>query len=168
MAEPFIGEIRSFAFGIVPRGWHVCDGSLLQIQSNAALYSLLGTRYGGDGVQTFALPDLRGRAPRCAGQGLSAGTKGGSETVTLSSNNLPQHTHTANAATTTGTAFSPENTVPAVGPDARNFFGTAGPAVSLAPGSIAPAGSAQAVPNMQPFAVTNYCIALLGIYPPRN
>jgi len=167
MAEPFIGEIRNFSFGIVPRGWHPCDGSLLQIRQNQALYSLLATRYGGDGVQTFALPDLRGRAPRCAGPGVSTGTKGGSETVTLSTNELPQHAHIANAAGKVGTGFSPEGTVPAEGPASRNVFASPGASVALTPESVVPAGGAQPVQNMQPFAVTNYCIALQGIFPSR-
>lgn len=165
--EPFIGQIQAFGFNFAPRGWALCDGSLLAISSNEALFSLLGTIYGGDGRTTFGLPDLRGRAPMHfgTGPGLSPhniGQRGGSETNVLGINNLPSHNH-AIAAQEEGDTDDPTGNV--VAGDGTNAFGTAAD-INLS--NTANTGSGQAVNNMQPYLVVNYCIALVGVYPSRS
>jgi microcystin-dependent protein len=177
--DPFLGEIRAVGFNYAPRGWALCDGSLLAIRSNNALFAILGTTYGGDGKQNFALPDLRSRTIVNAGQGpgLSSyplGNATGTETVTLDINSMPAHIHGLNPLQVhdgTGTNNSPAGTLLA---DSVNFqYGEASTkGVTMAAGMIK--GSASAVggnlphPNIMPYLVVNYIIATAGIFPPRS
>lgn len=168
--DPFVGEIRLFGFNFAPRGWAFCDGSLLAIAQNTALFSLLGTMYGGDGRTTFGLPDLRGRVPLGFGQGpgLTARTQGesaGSETVTLTPPQLPPHGHTV-AAASTATTKNPAGAVPAFTAGGTSYG--AAPDLSMSPAMIGGGGTSQPHPNMQPYLALNWCIALTGIFPPRN
>lgn len=173
MSEPYIGEIRIFAGNFPPRGWQFCQGQLLSIAQNTALFSILGTTYGGNGQTTFALPDLRGRAPMQPGQGpglspRTLGEQGGSETVTLISNQMPAHTHTLNASGTTGTSSSAGGAVLAgTAPGEGGPYGSTVD-TTLAPQSIGAAGGSQPHNNMPPFLCVNFIIALEGIYPSRN
>lgn len=171
--QPFVGQIMPAGFGLVPKGWALCDGSLLAIRTNTALFSLIGTTYGGDGVTTFALPDLRGRA--VLGSDLSTvpwGQVAGTETVTLSAGQLPAHTHVISASTTAGTGRGsvPNNNLFGVNvASPLAIFATAGSGeVPLAPGTNVTAdGGSRPHDNMQPYLVVNYLIALTGVFPPR-
>jgi len=170
--EPFIGEIRLFASWYAPRGWAFCNGQLLQISQYSALFSLLGTNYGGDGRTTFALPDLRGRVPIHAGSGpgLSSrnlGQKGGQESVALAVAQMPAHTHQAVASDIPAQAVSPEGNVWGATSRTRLYSPTGSP-VNMAPGAISQTGASMAHANMPPFIVINYIIALQGIFPPMN
>ncbi len=176
MSEVFIGQVMSTAFNFAPRGFALCNGQLMPISQNQALFSLLGTMYGGDGRTTFALPDLRGRTPLGAGGSVDpawqppqhqVGERGGAESVTLTIADLPQHNHQFNAVTAPAAARNP----------ASNLYGTttsaiyapaSGAQVALDASTIAKAGGGNAHENMQPFQVINYCIALTGIFPSRN
>lgn len=168
--DPFIGEIRCFGFNFAPVGWALCQGQLLSISSNTALFSLLGTMYGGNGQTTFALPDLRGRSPIGFGQGpgLSSyeqGQPGGQEQVTLSRGQLPAHGHVVGAASA-ATAKSPDGAVPAFTAAGSSYGTTAD--LSMSAGMISGGGSNQPHDNLPPYLVLNWCIALQGIYPSRN
>jgi microcystin-dependent protein len=169
MATPFLGEVRVFAGSFAPAGWALCNGQLLAISQNTALFSLLGTTYGGNGVSTFGLPDLRGRAPLHAGQGagLSSyvrGQIGGAETVTLATSTLPSHTHAAGASSANGAADTPTGGLPARAPSAIPLYGASADS-NLAAGAVASAGGGQPHNNMQPFLTLNFIIAVAGIYP---
>lgn len=165
MSEPFIGEIRLLGCNFAPRGWAFCNGQLLSIAQNSALFSLLGTTYGGDGIQTFGLPDLRGRVPAGFGQGPglsnhAQGEKYGAEQVTLSTNQLPPHNHASEAAL-------PESSPATESPDGLVAYNQApGSAKVSFPG--ANAGGGQPVPVAQPTVAMNFVIALQGIYPSRS
>jgi microcystin-dependent protein len=174
-ADPFLGEIMLFAGNFPPRGYAFCDGQLLSISQNSALFSILGTTYGGDGAQNFGLPDLRGRFPihigASTGPGLSAhalGERAGVESVTLLATQMPAHTHQMVATTASGTSASPDGAF--LANDGRGgtqyATGPAGPA--LAPQSIGVAGASQPHPNMPPYLGINFCIAVAGIFPVRN
>jgi microcystin-dependent protein len=171
MSEPFYGEIRMFGFNFAPRGWAFCNGQILPIAQNTALFSLLGTMYGGNGQTTFALPDLRGRVPIHQGQGpgLSNYTMGqvaGTETVTLTVNEMPQHIHQVAppSSTNSANASRPTNNIPAGGQ-----FYTAPPGNgTMAPFPSGIAGGSQPHQNIQPYLTVNFCIALEGIFPSRN
>ncbi len=182
MSDPFIGEIRMVGFNWAPRGWALCDGQLLSIAQNTALYSLLGTTYGGDGRTTFALPDLRGRVPVHQGQGAGLtprpiGQRAGQQAVTLIASQMPSHNHqatgVARGSTGTGTVPSPENAVWAVdgGAGATPYI-QSDPNVNMRGNSlqvtVGNAGGNQAHDNMQPFLVVNFVIALQGLYPSRS
>jgi len=168
--EPFLGSITLFAFDWAPVGWARCDGAVLSISSNTALFSLLGTTYGGNGQTTFALPDLRGRAPihDGTGPGLSPkdiGQVGGTESVTLAAANVAPHTHTV-AATATASSKSPSGMVPAY-TDGGSAYGTSD-GTTMAPAMIQPnAGGSTPVDIESPYLAMNYCIAVEGIYPSR-
>ncbi|SFE47478.1 Microcystin-dependent protein [Paenibacillus catalpae] len=165
MAEPFLGEVRVFPFGFAPKGWAQCNGQLLSIAQNQALFSLLGTFYGGDGVTTFALPNLQGRVPIHFSNNHPLGQVGGEEVHTLTINEMPQHTHQATGATDAtdnDAAGKTWGTSPNVTP-----YSTVSNA-PMSPNAIASAGGSQAHENRQPYTVVNYCIALNGIYPSRN
>lgn len=165
MSEPFLGEIMLVGFNFAPRGWALCNGQLLAINQNTALFSLLGTMYGGNGQTTFALPDLRGRVAMHFGAGFTQGQVGGEETHTLSVAEMPTHNHSVQAS-----AQNAETPIPAGGRLAA-FDGGYGPAtelVSLAPATVANAGANAAHPNMAPYRAVNYIIALQGIFPSRN
>lgn len=175
MSEPFIAEIRIFAGNFAPRGWAFCDGQLLPVAQNTALFSLIGTTYGGDGRTTTALPDLQGRAPMHPGRGpgLTArrlGQKLGVETVTLNETQMPAHTHAARAlagASTTPTPSSVEAL--ATSAKGRAYNSNAGaPLVDMASSALSSAGGGQAHGNLQPFLALNYIIALQGLYPSRS
>jgi microcystin-dependent protein len=168
--DPFIGELRCFGFNFAPQGWALCNGQLMPIAQNTALFSLLGTMYGGDGRVTFALPDLRGRAPLAFGQGpglanRTQGEVGGSESVTLTAANLPPHSHTV-AASSTATTKNPAGALPAV-TGAGSSYGTTAD-LAMSPTMIGGGGSSQAFADMPPYLVLNWCIALVGIFPPRS
>ena len=167
MSEPFLGEIILFAGNFAPRGWAFCNGQILSIAQNTALFSILGTTYGGNGVTTFALPDLRGRVPVHPGQGpglsqYDLGQVGGSETVTLSVNELPQHTHRQPATNAEQTTNRPNGALPARG----GVYGAVSDDSLLGP--TTPAGGNQPHNNIQPYLALNYIIALEGIFPSRN
>lgn len=167
MAEPFLSEIRIFSFNFAPKGWALCNGQLLPINQNQALFSLLGTTYGGDGRVNFALPDLRARTPIHMGSGHTLGERGGEQAHTLSIAELPTHVHVAQAINTQqNTTNDAENHILA-GNVAGFYFGAAN-LTSLAPGSVTNVGGSQAHLNMQPFLTLNLCIALQGIFPSQN
>ncbi len=174
MSQPFVGQIALFAGSFAPRGWAFCDGRLLSIAQNSALFSILGTTYGGDGMSTFALPDLRGRAPIGYGQanGLtprSLGEIGGAEQVTLNMTQLPSHNHPVNVhSQDVGDKPSPSGNYLAT-PDRRgNSYSDQSPDSTLAPASIGSQGGNQPHQNMPPYLAISYIIALSGIFPSRN
>lgn len=168
MAEPFIGQLMCVGFNFAPRGYAFCNGALIAISQNSALFSLLGTMYGGDGRTTFGLPDLRGRVPLGMGQGPGLqdyvqGQVAGTETVTLITTQIPAHNHTVNANSGDANEGSPANAFPSGG-GAYNSAAN----VAMNPGMIGQAGGNQPHQNMQPFQVLNWIIALQGIFPPRS
>ena len=176
MADPFVAEIRIFPFNFAPKGWAFCDGQLLPISQNTALFSLLGTTYGGDGKSNFALPDMQGNAPMHPGQGpgLSLhdlGETGGSETVSLLESEIPAHSHTLNALGAPGNRTNPIGNSLARTPSGNAYIpGTnpVPPLVSMAPESLPPAGGDQPHNNLQPYLTLSFCIALQGVFPPRT
>lgn len=172
MADPFVAEIRIFPFNFAPRGWAWCDGQLLPLSQNTALFSLLGTTYGGNGKSNFALPDLQGRAPMHPGQGpgLSLhdlGEIGGSETVTLLESEIPSHSHAVNASQADGIARQPAGELLATGIGIGQYAPSAN-LVQMSPQALAPAGGDQPHNNMQPYLTFYFCIALQGVFPPRT
>jgi len=168
--DPYIGEIRCFGFDFAPRGWALCHGQLMSISQNTALFSLLGTTYGGDGRVTFALPDLRGRVVMGFGEGpgltdRTQGGAGGSEAVTLTAESLRPHGHTV-AASAAASTNDPSGALPAAAAR-KAAYGTT-PDLVMDTAMIGGGGSAQPHDNMQPYLVLNWCIALVGIFPPRG
>jgi microcystin-dependent protein len=171
--DPFVAEIRIFPFNFAPKGWALCDGQLLPISQNTALFSLLGTTYGGDGKSNFALPNMQGNAPMHPGQGpgLSLhdlGETGGSDTVTLLESEMPAHSHIWTASNQDATDQSPVNELFAGGVGGIAMYGAPGSVTSLAPNALNPAGGDQPHNNMMPYLTLNFCIALQGVYPPRT
>jgi len=166
MAEPFLSEIRIMSFGFPPKGWALCDGQLLPINQNQALFSLLGTTYGGDGRVNFALPDLRSRAPIHMGSGHTLGERGGEQGHTLSISEIPTHTHSLNGTSSTGTLLIAAGNLYAASPSLT--YNSPSNLAAMAPGSIANVGGSQAHLNMQPFLVLNFSIALQGIFPSQT
>jgi microcystin-dependent protein len=172
MSEPFLGEIRIFAFTFAPTGWAPCDGQLLPISRNTALFSLLGTTYGGDGKSTFALPNFDGNAPVHAGIGPDGveyfeGQLAGSSTVSLLESEMPWHSHSLSVSTRNASEKSPQDQALAVGQGIGMYGPNTGPTTMLAGQSLSPAGASQPHNNMQPSLVLRFCIALNGIFPPR-
>ena len=172
MSEPFVGEIRMFAGNFAPRGWALCDGQLLAVSQNDALFSLLGTIYGGDGRTTFGLPDLRGRIPlhQGTGPGLSnrrLGSKAGGETVTLNTNQLASHAHDWNANAADATGGDPQDKVLAKPVNFR-FWEPAAPNADLDPSTIDSTGGSRSHSNLMPTLCVNFIVALFGIYPSRQ
>jgi microcystin-dependent protein len=170
MADPFVAEIRIFPFNFAPKGWAWCDGQLLPLSQNTALFSLLGTTYGGNGKSNFALPDLQGRAPMHPGQGpgLSLhdlGETGGSETVSLLESEMPVHSHTLRAVEDDGSFFTPVNMYFAAG---NSMYVSGNPNTTMAPQALSPAGGDQPHNNMMPYLTFYFCIALQGVFPPRG
>lgn len=170
MNEAFIGQLLLVPYNFAPQGWAMCNGQLLSIAQNTALFSLLGTTYGGDGQTTFALPDLRGRVPLSSGQGpglsnYTLGEAGGAESITLTAAQMPQHTHSANANAGDPTDTTPTNHVPAGG--STGSYNAAANTVMSA-GMIGPAGGSQPHENRQPYLTLNWIIALEGIFPSRS
>lgn len=174
--EPFLGEVRLFPYNFAPRGWMECEGQLLSISQNTALFALLGTTYGGDGITTFALPDLRGRAPIHAGTGPGLtprvlGERGGTETVTLTAAQTPAHTHQAFATTAAASSTIPgPGLLPAaVSGDTFYVSTLAGNnAAAMSPQTLTPVGGSQPHENMMPTLTARWCIAFEGIFPSQN
>ena len=171
MSEPFVGEIRMFAGNFAPRGWAFCDGQLLSVSQNDALFSLFGTIYGGDGRTTFGLPDLRGRVPVHAGSGPGLsdrrlGTKSGAEKVTLTVNQLPAHSHTMQASSAAATADEPTSNV--LASSAGTSYYTAGAPSAAMGGTVGNSGGSQSHSNLMPFLCIHFIVALVGIYPSRH
>jgi microcystin-dependent protein len=176
MADPFVAEIRIFPFNFAPKGWAFCDGQLLPISQNTALFSLLGTTYGGDGKSTFALPDLQGSAPMHPGQGSGLslhdlGEQGGTESVTLLVTEMPAHQHgVGRAANVSGDSIVPTNCVWAMsgaGRGAAALYIAGPPTGKVNPFSLTPTGGGLPHNNMQPYLTLNFCIALQGVFPAR-
>ena len=180
MSDHFIGQITVFPYSFPPQGWADCAGQLLSISQNTALFSLLGTQFGGDGRSTFGLPNLQGVVP--VGQGsqpggstYTIGDAGGAEAVALTSNTIPSHNHSMPASTVHGTVDPPAGQVLSTvqkglptSPTRGEIYNTAAPDTTLTPGSIGLSGGNQGHNNVQPFLVLRYCIALQGVYPPRS
>lgn len=173
--DPFVAEIRIFPFNFAPKGWAFCDGQILPLSQNTALFSLLGTTYGGDGKSNFALPNMQGNAPMHPGQGpgLSLhdlGETGGSDTVSLIESEIPSHTHQFrgdNQDPGDTSAPSPQ-TVFAQSTNAFSYVVPSPPLVAMSGNVLAPAGGDQPHNNLQPYLTLNFCIALQGVYPPRT
>jgi microcystin-dependent protein len=173
MSEPFLGEIKIISWNYAPKNWAFCNGQLLPINQNQALFSLLGTTYGGDGRINFGLPDFRGRVPTHRGGGLTEGEKGGEEFHTLIQSEMPTHNHFVSASTSAGNSKFIQQTVPA---PSQNILANSGVSIygppsnlsTLEPSSITNTGGSQAHGNQQPYLVLNIVIALVGIFPSRN
>jgi microcystin-dependent protein len=166
MAEPFLSEIRIMSFVFAPKGWALCNGQLLPINQNQALFSLLGTTFGGDGRVNFALPDLRGRTPIHVGSGHTLGERGGEQAHTVSIAEMPQHTHVLSATSNDGTVGTAQGNVFAKALSAA--YGNPASLVSMSPDVVTSVGGSQAHLNMQPFLTLSFCIALQGIFPSPN
>lgn len=169
MADPFVAEIRMFGFGFAPTGWAFCNGQLLPISQNTALFSLLGTFYGGDGKSTFALPDLQGSTPLQPGQGqglslYDLGQQGGSQFVTLIQSEIPVHTHSFSASEEVVNETNPANFFFGAG---ETRYDAPAAVTPMAPQALAPAGGSLPHNNMMPYLVVNFCIALQGVFPAR-
>jgi microcystin-dependent protein len=165
MAEPFLSEIRIMSFNFPPKGWAFCNGQMLPINQNQALFALLGTTYGGNGQTTFALPNLQARVPIHTGAGHILGEAGGEKAHTLTVQELPTHPHVLSGTDDNGSAANPSGAV--VG-RVNNLYHAPSDLVSMRPESVMPTGGSQAHQNMQPFLVLSFCIALQGIFPSRN
>ena len=166
MSEPFLSEIKIMSFVFAPKGWALCNGQLLPINQNQALFSLLGTVYGGDGRVNFALPDLRGRVPIHMGGGHTLGEKGGEQAHTVTISEMPQHLHFAQGSAKAADVGSPANNV-LLG-IINNTYGAPTNLVAMSPGEIGNVGGSQAHNNMQPYLTLSFCIALQGIFPSQN
>ena len=167
MAEPFLSEIRIMSFGFAPKGWALCAGQLLPINQNQALFSLLGTTYGGDGRVNFALPNLQGRTPIHMGSSHTLGERGGEQAHTLSISELTTHLHPLNASATVATVNNPTGNVLG-NSNPNNLYGAVQNLTPLSAETVSTVGGSQAHPNMQPFLTLNFCIALQGIFPSQT
>lgn len=172
MADPFVAEIRIFPFNFAPPGWAFCDGQLLPISQNTALFSLVGTYYGGDGRSTFGLPDLRGRAPMFYGQGPGLSLRdiaetSGTETATVAAAEIPAHTHTLAVSPTTANTASPAAAAPAERAT-LNTSAKPGTLRAMASTALATTGTSTPHNNMMPYLTLNFCIAISGVFPPRS
>ena len=173
MADPFVAEIRIFPFNFAPKGWAWCDGQLMPLSQNTALFSLLGTTYGGNGKSNFALPDLQGRAPMHPGQGpgLSLhdlGETGGSETVSLLESEIPSHAHTIVGDEDPGNLLAPQAGMFLSRSSGGNAYHTPANVTNMSASLLAPAGGDQPHNNMMPYLTFYFCIALQGVFPPRT
>jgi microcystin-dependent protein len=169
MAEPFLGEIRMFSGNFAPAGWAMCNGQLLAINQNQALFAIIGTFYGGNGINNFALPNLQGNVAIHQGNGFQVGQVGGEQAVTLTSAQMPSHSHTAQCVNAKANKPNPTGNVwaqDAAGTTAE--YSNAAPGAAMAPSAIAPAGGNQPHDNMQPYLTVTFIIALQGIFPSRN
>ena len=167
MAQPYLGEIRIFAGSFAPAGWAFCDGRLLPISGNETLFQLIGVVYGGDGQSTFALPDLRGRLPMHQGGGVAMGQKDGVESVTLTVQQLPAHTHPMLGSSANGAQASPQNAVLASS-TVVTLYAPETPTVSMAPTAVNPVGGSQPHSNMQPFLCVSFIISLFAVFPSQT
>ena len=173
MADPFVAEIRIFPFNFAPKGWAFCDGQILPLSQNTALFSLLGTTYGGDGKSNFALPDMQGNAPMHPGQGpgLSLhdlGESAGSETVTLLESEIPAHSHSLRADILDIADTNVVSSNASIALSSGGALFQAAPNASMSDNALTPAGGGQPHNNMQPYLTLSFCIALQGVYPPRT
>jgi microcystin-dependent protein len=173
MSDQFLGELRAFGFQFAPKGWAWCNGQTLGIAQNTALFSLLGTTYGGNGVQTFQLPNLQSRVPMHFGQSpvgsnYIEGEVGGFENVTLAISTMPQHIHTLQAVGASGGGHFPNTTLFAAGSSGNQAYYGTGATIGLVSNTIQPAGQNQQHTNIQPYLTINWCIALVGSFPSRN
>ena len=164
MSSPFIGEIRMFGGNFAPAGWAFCNGALIPISENETLFNLIGTTYGGDGQSTFALPNLQSRVPIHQGPGFLIGQSGGTESVTLTTNQMPSHSHVPQAFTTAGNLGSPSTGVWAFS-NSGLLYGDTAPSSPFAPTAIGSSGGSQPHDNMIPFLVVNFILSLFGIFP---
>lgn len=167
MSTPFLGEIKIVSFNFPPKGWALCDGQLLPINQNQALFSLFGTMYGGNGQTTFALPDLRGRSPMHVGSGFLQGQKAGEESHTLTISEMPTHTHQVTATSDGAGSMEPAGLTWAAASDTSPYSSNA-PNTTMSPSSISTVGGSQPHNNMGPYIVLNMIVALQGIFPSRN
>ncbi len=168
MAEPFLSEIRMMSFVFAPKGWALCNGQLLPINQNQALFALLGTTFGGDGRVNFALPDLRGRTPIHVGSGHTLGERGGEQAHTLSIAELPTHTHVMQASNQPASTNTPTAALALSNSTASNLWSAPANLVAMSPSAVTNVGGSQAHLNMQPFLTLSFCIALQGIFPSPN
>jgi microcystin-dependent protein len=168
MSTPFIGEIRMFGGNFAIRGWAFCNGALLDIQQNDTLFSLIGTTYGGDGQSTFALPDLQGRIPIHQGGGFTLGQKGGVESVTLTTQQIPSHAHPPQCNSAAGDLGSPQNAVWAASATNQTLYSDGPPTATMNSACMTSDGGSQPHENMMPYLVISFIISLEGIYPSQN
>jgi microcystin-dependent protein len=168
MSQPYIGECRLVGFNFQVNGWNFCNGAIVSIASNDALFNLLGTTYGGDGQQTFALPDLRGRVPVHQGAGFVIGQTAGVETVTLTGNQMPIHTHTPRGSGVAGATNLVQNNLPASNSTTKQYVNTSAVSAAMNPAMIGQAGGSQPHENMQPFLTMNWIISLFGVFPTQS
>ncbi|HYL76332.1 MAG TPA: tail fiber protein [Bryobacteraceae bacterium] len=166
MSSPFIGEIRMFGGNFAPQGWAFCNGALMAIDQNTALFQLIGTTYGGDGQTTFALPDLQSRIPLHVGPGFALGQSGGAETVTLTTSQMPAHSHVPLGNSSVGTQSSPANGVWAQ--SSLGEFSSAAPSSAMAPTAMGSSGGSQPHDNMMPFLAVNFILSLFGVFPSQS
>jgi microcystin-dependent protein len=167
MGQPYVGEIRMFAGNFAPAGWMFCEGQLLPISENETLFNLIGTTYGGDGQSTFALPDLRGRVPLHFGNGFTLAETGGVESVTLTVQQIPAHTHALLATSSLGTDSSPSNDVLAESTTLTQFTNSA-PTIAMAAGAAGSVGGSQPHDNFQPYLCIDFIISLFGVFPSQT
>jgi microcystin-dependent protein len=165
MSEPFLGEIKVVSFNFAPKGWALCNGQLMPINQNQALFALLGTTFGGNGQTTFALPDFRGRLPIHQGAGHIGGERGGTPSVTVTMQQMPIHNHALQTTEQNGATSNPSN---AFLGSVNNAYGPPASLTTLSPGTVTNSGGSQPHNNMMPFLVLNFVIALQGIFPSRN
>jgi microcystin-dependent protein len=168
MSSPFIGEIRMFGGNFAPAGWAFCNGALIPISENDALFNLIGTTYGGDGQTTFALPDLQSRVPIHVGPGFAQGQTGGTETVTLTVNQIPSHSHVPTCNSAPGTQVGPGNGLWASTSPSLNQYSTNAPTLIMDPAAIGQTGGSQPHDNMVPFLAVNFILSLFGIFPSQT
>jgi microcystin-dependent protein len=166
MSQPYVGEIRMFGGNFAPAGWMFCEGQLLPISQNETLFNLIGTTYGGDGQSTFALPDLRGRLPIHQGNGFTLAEIGGTETVTLTTSQIPGHTHVPQCSSNAGNQASPSGGVWAV--SASNLYSDVAPSVTMAAAASGVAGGSQPHSNFMPYLCVSFIISLFGVFPSQT
>jgi microcystin-dependent protein len=168
MSSPFIGEIRMFGGNFAPVGWAFCNGAIIPIDQNDALFNLIGTTYGGDGQSTFALPNLQSRVPVHVGPGFALGQTGGAESVTLTTSQIPAHSHVPQCSSGQGTASGPAGNVWAVPNPSVTIYSDVAPSLGMSPTAVGPTGGSQPHDNMIPFLVVNFIISLFGIFPSQT
>jgi microcystin-dependent protein len=168
MSSPYIGEIRMFGGNFAPAGWAFCNGALIPISENDALFNLIGTTYGGDGQNTFALPNLQSRVPVHVGPGFALGQSGGVESVTLTTSQIPAHSHVPQANSNAGSQVSPAGGVWAVSNPSLNQYSALAPNATLNPAALGSSGGSQPHDNMLPFLTINFILSLFGIFPSQT